>query len=314
LLGLTPGIVAGFHRGPDQVRNHGFFGPLDERPGLPRLLDTAAALSGSAGIEDSELLVEASVTNVQAGHALPTGEPLRSMLMVVDARCDDLALTQTAGPALSPVAGALATGTVGQEVIVGNVSLFWEELEGVPLDAPVRLTGFRPTGSYLDYEGVGPFASGEGNFPTSGKGLPDLTPLGSLEVIQSSPGILTPGAVLPFEAGDLVIVSEVFEEPVEDGSARMLAGQAGIDFARVLADSEENWPVPHYRAVDILRDNRLRPHLSDARSYRFTLPEDCSDPSVQLFLVYRSYPPGLARERGWDSRDHLMATRVLSLD
>lgn len=308
LLDLDPGIAAGFVREPGQVRDHGFYGPLAERPGLPRLLDTAASLSGSALALGDELQVEATVTNFQAGHGLPTGEPLRSMLLIVDARCESLPLVQTAGPALSAVAGAHAVGVIGTDVQLGNVSLFWEGLEAVPQGVPLRLTAFRPTGAFLDYEGVGRFSTLEGGFPAEGKGLPDWAPLGSLEVTLDSSGVVSPGALLEIEAGDVVVLSELYTVPTEGGSAALLSGQAGIDFARVLADAQGAWPVPHHRAVDVLRDNRLLPYVSDTRSYSFAVPEGCTDPAATVYLVYRSYPPRLARERGWASTDHLMGT------
>jgi hypothetical protein len=310
-LGLEPGIAAGFHRGPTSVRDHSFYGPLADRPGLGVLLDSAASLTGSASIESSELVVEASVTNFGAGHGLPTGEPLRSMLLVVDARCADVPLIQVSGPSLSQIAGALASGEVGQDIQVGNASLQWTAVESLAMDTPFRLTAFRPTGSFLDYDGVGPFSSAEGSFAVSEKGLPEFTPLGTWTATQTSPGYLTPDGLLDLEPGDILILGELFVAPSDGAASNLLAGQAGIDFARVLSDAGGAWPVPHHRAVDILRDNRLLPYIGDSRSYRFDLPSGCDSPTVQLTLLYRRYPPGLARQRGWPSIDHLMAEITL---
>ena len=92
----------------------------------------------------------------------------------------------------------------------------------------------------------------------------------------------------------------------------MLAGQAGMDFARVLVDAQGNWPVPHHRAVDLSRDNRLLPYVGDTQTYRFELPSGCTEPQANLTLVYRAYPPGLARERGWTSTDHLVSELSLT--
>jgi hypothetical protein len=310
-LGLQPGVAAGFHRGPTSVRDHSFYGPLADRPGLGVLLDTAASLTGSATFEGNELEVEASVTNFGAGHGLPTGEPMRSVLLVVDARCDGVPVTHTSGPALSPVAGALARGIIGAGVTLGNASLFWEGLDALPTDTPFRLTAFRPTGAALDYEGIGPFATTEGSFPPAEKGLPELTPLGSWSASQTSPEVLTPDGMLTLQSGDLVFLSEEFGAPIDGGPAALLAGQAGIDFARVLADNEGNWPVPHHRATDILRDNRLLPYTGDSRTYGFAVPSGCGSVTVDLTLIYRAYPPVLARQRGWDSVDSVMSSLAL---
>ena len=313
-LGLDPGIAAGFHRGPTSVRDHSFYGPLGDRPTLGRLLDEAASLTGTASIDGDELLIEATVTNFGAGHGLPTGEPLRSMLLVVDARCETDPLTQVAGPSLSPVAGTLAIGSIGSEVQLGNASVMWEDISHLPMDTPYRLSAFRATGNFLDYEGVGRFSSAEGSFSPEGKGLPELTPLGSWTGTQGSPGVLTIGGLFSLQSGDLLLLSELFEDPIDQGEARLLAGQAGIDFARVLSDEEGSWPTPHHRAVDVRRDNRLLPYTSDTRSYRFTKPASCTKPTATLTLIYRKYPPELARERGWESVDHIMERLELSTD
>ena len=313
-LGLDPGIAAGFHRGPTSVRDHSFYGPLTERPSMGRLLEQAASVTATASIDGDGVLVEATVTNFGAGHGLPTGEPLRSMLLVVDARCDEETLTQLSGPSLSQVAGALASATVGAGVQVGNASLLWEDISGLEMDTPYRLTAFRPTGSFLDYEGVGRFSTADGGFAPQGKGLPELTPLGSWTAEQTSPGVITLDGLLSLLTDDVLFLTELFEPPTDQAEARMLAGQAGIDFARVLADQTGSWPTPHHRAVDVLRDNRLLPYTSDTRDYRFDKPAGCTNPTATVTLLYRKYPPALARERGWPSLDHVMIELLLSAD
>jgi len=313
-LGLDPGIAAGFHRGPTSVRDHSFYGPLAERPNLGTLLEDAASLSATASVDGTELLIESTVTNLGAGHALPTGEPLRSILVVVDARCDELPLPQIEGPVLSRVAGAYAVGTFGIDALINGQDLEWSSLVELPPTANLRLTALRPTGDHLDYEGVGRFTTAEGSFAPEGKGLPERTPLGSWNVSSSAGGVLTPEEPLTLQSGDILILSEAFVAPQDKGTSLMLAGQAGIDFARVLADETGSWPTPHHRAVDILRDNRLLPFTSDTRSYRFALPTGCTEAEAAVSLIYRAYPPGLARERGWPALDHLMVERVLSVE
>ena len=131
---------------------------------------------------------------------------------------------------------------------------------------------------------------------------------------QTAPGILSTAEPLPGLEGDLLLLAEPLDAPVEGGEAGMLAGQPGMDFGRVLADAQGRWPVPHHRAVDVLRDNRLLPYGSDARTWRFTLPEGCGSPSASATLLYRAYPPALARERSWPSLDHVMGSLDLAPD
>ncbi len=313
ILGLEPGVAAGFHRDSDAVRDHGFSGPLDERPGLDRLIDIAAAVTGTAAVEGNEIVVSASVSNFQAGHGLPTGEPLRSMLLLVEASCGEALLEQTQGPSLTAVAGALAVGVVGEDVTVDASGLLWSGLNAVGSSAALQVTAHRPTGTYLDYDGVGPFATSEGGFAAAEKGFPELLPLGRSGASLAEPGLVVLSEALSLEQGDLVTLGEEYATPVEGGEARMLAGHPGIDFARVLADAGGAWPVPHHRAVDVVRDNRLLPYASDSRNYRFARPEGCDSPQVSLHLIYRRYPPGLARERALSSTDNVMVSTAIAI-
>ena len=87
-----------------------------------------------------------------------------------------------------------------------------------------------------------------------------------------------------------------------------VAGAAGADFARVLADAQGNTMVPHYQANDVVRDNRLLPYHSASSEHRFELAAPCTQITAEARLVYRRYPPGLARERGWPSFDYVLAS------
>ena len=47
---------------------------------------------------------------------------------------------------------------------------------------------------------------------------------------------------------------------LEDGMvSQELVGRTGQSFAKVLIDEDGNFKVPHYKATDILRDNRIPP-------------------------------------------------------
>jgi hypothetical protein len=67
--------------------------------------------------------------------------------------------------------------------------------------------------------------------------------------------------------------------------------------------------VPHYRAVDVVSDNRLAPQAEWTSVHRFELA-GCTEPEVRARLVYRSLPPTLLEERGWERGDQLMTEVV----
>ncbi len=62
--------------------------------------------------------------------------------------------------------------------------------------------------------------------------------------------------------------------------------------------------VPHFMANDVVSDNRLMPQASFTSTHTFDAP--CADPVVQARLLYRSYAPALAEERGWPNPSQLM--------
>jgi len=317
LFGLEPGLVAGFYRGADEVRDHGFYGPTDVLPDGSRLLDQAAAMSLQASVDGDQLLVQASVSNNQTGHGLPTGEPMRSVLLVVEARCDGVSLPQVQGQSVTEVGGALAARRITAGETTSGTSLSWPDLPEALADPALdtsllRLRALRETGNFIDYAGFESFASG--GFAVSDKGLAERLPLGEVSVVAVSNDLLELSGSLPLQEGDLLLLGEAFVPPSEGGTSAMLAGFPGTDFARVLADASGESMVPHYRANDVLRDNRLLPYHSSSSEHRFSLPSGCANPEAQAWLIYRRYPPALARQRGWPSQDAILLSRQTSVE
>ncbi len=105
-------ITFGYLRTPEQLRKHTFEGPLD---GAPRRIDQALSLDLGAASDGIAIGVTAQVTNVFAGHAIPTGEPMRSLLLLVRAEACGNALLPSGGMTLDDWGGALAEGTVGAD-------------------------------------------------------------------------------------------------------------------------------------------------------------------------------------------------------
>ncbi len=317
LLGLDPGLVSGFYREEGEVRDHGFYGPTDTLPDGSRLLDTAASMSLQATVEGDQLIVTASVSNNQTGHGLPTGEPMRSVILVVQGRCDGEVLPQVEGQAITEVGGTLASRRMAVGETLSGTTLSWPDLPAALSETTLNLSNLRvralrDTGSFIDYSGFESFASG--GFTPEQKGLPERLPLGEVSILSISAAQLELSASLPLQEGDLLLIGEALVAPTEGGTSAMLAGTPGADFARVLSDSSGELMVPHYRATDVVRDNRLLPYHSASSEHRFSVPAGCGDAEAEAWLIYRRYPPGLARERGWPSHDAVLISRQASVE
>ena len=85
----TEGISAGFIRPTGAVRHHSWVGPRTEGS---RMLQLAASLQLQAVRNDSAWALNVTTRNVGPGHAIPTGEPSRHLLLEVKALCGEEAL------------------------------------------------------------------------------------------------------------------------------------------------------------------------------------------------------------------------------
>jgi len=109
--------------------------------------------------------------------------------------------------------------------------------------------------------------------------------------------------------GDRVFLGASWPVSAVDGQPALpLAGAAGTAFARVLLDGEGNRHVPHYRAVDMASDNRIPPGSNAVSLHTFSLPEECGPVDVRATVLYRPVPLQMAAQRGWDSKDYIIAT------
>ncbi len=323
---LPPGVAGGFLRAHGDVRDHSFYGPLATQPEDPPLIETAASLSVEAtwDADAGELVVGGTLANSGAGHGLPTGEPLRSVVLRVAATCDEggdvagAALVQASGPTLTDVSGRLAEGVVGTGGVASadrgagaGTAIDWPAADDVLGAAAVAdpsalvVRAVRPTGGWVDYEGYGPFGAGEGTFAADGKGWPEVAPVGWASVVAIDGDGLELGSALTLEAGDVVFVGHA-AEPADGEPAVALAGAAGMDFARVLADAAGVRLVHHYAAADVVRDNRLVSGAGVTPTWRFALPGGCTSATATATLLYRRAPVAFATARGWDNPDHLM--------
>ncbi len=286
---VDPGVVGGWYRPPGEVRLHAWYGPRQPESGM---LELAATVDVTHARDGDTLTLSATVTNVGPGHALPTGEPLRHLLLRVDARCDGASLTPTGGDALPAWAGALASqGTDGD----------WLSWPGA--SPGEQLLVVARTGSWHAYTGTGPF--GDGTFDTEAKGLPVEHLLGTATITAVDGDVVTLATPLP-EGGTAVYRLPAHAWPTDDQPGAPLAGRPGFAFARVLADADGELMVPHHRAIDVVSDNRLMPG-GGAWTSTHSFSATCDTPTLHAALLYRAAPYDLVQQRGWDRGDRILA-------
>jgi hypothetical protein len=116
-----------------QVSSHRMLGTNDEA-----FLQSAVAMTGTATLADGQLQVTVDLTNAKSGHSVPSGSPLRHLLLVVTARDQDgNALALQAGPTLPTWAGNYANfpGQYYAKVLRDRwtgetpTSAYWREIE-----------------------------------------------------------------------------------------------------------------------------------------------------------------------------------------
>ena len=264
------GFVGGWYRPPGSTRKHTWPGPRDPEG---RMLEHAAALFVTKTVEADRVNATVTVKNVGAGHAIPTGEPLRHMLLTVSARCGVTSLPVIEAPVVPAYGGYRARKPSGADWTR------WPEAQPGDIVRVVR----RP-GGFVDYDGVGPF--GDGTFSASEKGLAVERFVEEATIVSISAGVATFDR--PLGSGDEAYLVRGQED---------LAGRPGFAFARVLADAGGDTMVPHFQAVDVVSDNRLMPQRSFTASFAFETT--CTDPRIDARLVYRRFPVRLARARRW---------------
>jgi len=285
--GAGPGIAAGWWRPAGAVRRHVWFGPRSDEQ---RMIDLAARLEATATLDGGALVAQVTTSNVGPGHAIPTGEPLRALLVQVEARCGATAQPAVGGDALPAWAGAL-----DQQDATGD----WSVWPGAAVGD--RITVVSSTG-WHDYEG--PLVFGDGSFTPEERGLPVEHVVGHAAVTAVAGDAVTLDGALP--TGDRAYRTPAPTLAADGDPAAPLAGAPGFAFARVLTGADGAAMVPHFKAVDVQSDNRLMPGASHTSTHRFSV--DCADPVVEARLLHRPAPWSMGLEKRWDNADAVMAT------
>jgi len=250
------------------------------------MLELAAAVFVEKELVDGELRVAVRVKNVGAGHAIPTGEPMRQLILRVRASCGADSLPATGGHVIPDFGGAYARMSRGED---------WTRWPGAEVGQMVRVISL--TRDWHDYQGVTPFRAG--GFTPEGRGMAVEVLVGEREIVAIEDGVARFDAPLP--EGDIAYLGDPLIGPEGSTHAPAIAGAPGFGFARVaVSRSGERMPMSH-RAVDIVSDNRLMPQESWTSEHRFA--SSCADPEVVATLSHRAYPFHLARERHWELID-----------
>ena len=278
------GLATGFIRTPGTIRSHGLVGP---RTTTENLLALAASMFVDKQRIGDELVVNVKIENRGAGHAIPTGEPSRSIFYTVDAFCGD--------SPIRPKGGVTIPGFIGYHQMK-KADEDWTQWESAKIGQVVRVV--RREGSYIDYTGYGPF--GDGRFTVAEKGLQREVFVGESTILSMEGSQVTLDAPLP--AGEIAYLGDALS--TDDTVAFEPAGRPGFGFARVLVDRNGKERVSHFRAIDIRVDNRLLPAQSFEGEHRFA--GSCETPTVHARLWYRRFPGWLMREKMWSISDTLM--------
>ncbi len=297
-------ITFGWPRPPEDNRRHIFRSPLFH--GSPRLIDGALYVSVNLALDGGDVEASVSLSNIGCGHAVPTGEPMRALVLLVSAQgggCGQ-ALPPTGGMTVHDVGGALARGVEAEDVSTGGAVMTWAA--GALAASPgMRVRVVRPSGLFDDYTGVGFFA--DPLLTPAEKGLEIMTPVGEATVQSAGSGQLSLDQTIAVQAGDVVYLGDA--ATASDGQASLrLAGAAGYTFSKVLTDAGGSRGVPHHRAVDVASDNRIPPGDSALTTHRFAAVSGCTSATVDAVVLYRPIPTEMAALRGWDARDYVIAT------
>ncbi len=286
--GESVGIATGWYRPAGSVRRHAWFGPRSEEQ---RMLGLAAWIDLQVETVEDELVARATVHNSGPAHAIPTGEPLRSLILLVEARCGEELLSPTGGDVVPDFGGAFDQKEADED---------WELWPGAEPGQRIRVA--RRSGEWRDYTGFGPF--GDGSFSAEEKGLPVEQWAGEAEILAvDSAGRVQLDRPLP--EGERAWRVSALGLPAEGEAARAWAGAPGMAFARLMVGPQGERNVPHFMAVDIASDNRILPGQASSSEHRFE--GGCEAPEVRAMLLHRAFPLELAAERGWPLSESVMA-------
>ena len=285
ILDLEPDSATGWYRPAGQVRHHTFVGPRSDNS---QLLKLAASVQQDIQWVGEELHVQVQVQNIGAGHAIPTGVPLRSLILRVEVNCDDEKIWPSSGDIVDEIGGYIekqdlssSTDIQFTDPKIGQYVVILQRTEQA-----YDYNGFAPFGADLDIEQRGWF-----QVRVQSRHL-------IVDVVDDEMLSLEPPLPTNLEGVAYLV----------DVSQGSYVGEAGAAFARVLVDEQNRPQVPSFLATDIQRDNRILPTKSWNSNHVFVA--NCTKPTVTTTLWHRNVPQWLAIQRGWEMDDQIMVQQI----
>ncbi len=278
--GLEPSVDQGWARESGQVRHHTFDRNGLGDPQLTVVLNT----------DGDQVTATVTLANSSAAHAVPTGEPMKQLIIQVEATdADGTVVPATGGQVIPDVGGHVLLGILGTDLSVDGSDLTFQD--AVLPDEPGLMVRFvRRPGDWIDYDGPGTNGFSGEDRTAEERGLPREDFLGERTVA----GTAGDTATLDDPPPDLVEGDRVYL--VREGD---LAGAVGWLHGKVLLASDGTRGVPHYRAVDVASDNRIAAEGTNTSTHLFT----GQDLTVTATLIRRQRAAGVADLYGWDRGD-----------
>lgn len=272
----VPDVAFGWMRPAGEVHKHDWAGPRSNQS----FLQSALALHIEKRMENNELIATIQTKNIGAGHAVPTGHPSRSVILLVSAYCDETELSAIGGDVVQDIGGYLEKKEEGED---------WYTWENASVGDRIRVIS--RTGEWHDYIGTPPFDS---TWIPAEKGLPVEDFVQETTITAINNGRIETSA--PLATGTTAYLIQANTE--------QHAGHSGFSFAKILVDAEGNRNIPYYQAVDIVSDNRLLSHSSFASTHRFQ--STCADPIIHASLYWRRFDYQEEKRFHWNVEDILI--------
>ncbi|HMP01498.1 MAG TPA: multiheme c-type cytochrome, partial [Gemmatales bacterium] len=118
------------------------------------------------------------------------------------------------------------------------------------------------------------------------------------------------GDLVPPESGPVLPPAAGIRATGESLDLRNYGGLGGRLFAKQIADSDGEWPIPFWQFDKVLADTRLQPEKVEA--YRWSLPRPTTA-LVEVRLVYRRFWKVDADRKGWTDIDKIIFTTQLEV-
>jgi hypothetical protein len=287
--GLEPSTDQGWLRELGEVRHHGFSSDGLSGPSLAIALVEV----------DDEIEATVTVTNAAAGHAVPTGEPMKQLLVRVSAHNGDGdGVAASGGQVIPDMGGLVLSGEIDAGVTITGAELTFDgaTIEGAE-GLHVRFA--RPTGAWDDYAGPGTAGFSSDGLTAEDKGIALTGFLGEVAVSSvDGSTVFLAGPAPATEAGDRVYLVGSDDD----------AGAPGWLYAKVLLDASGARGVAHYRAVSVASDNRIAPSAAGTSVHRFAAPAASESLTVEATLIRRYRGAPVADAYGWDRGDEVLST------